>query len=67
MCCMTIEECRRRKRDYKRLLKKARMCREEGNALVYKVSDIKLIETALFRSLAIEDINIGKLKEKVKG
>lgn len=46
---MTITECRKRKKEYKRLL-----------------DNIELLKLALIRSIAIENMNIKKLKEQEK-
>lgn len=46
---MTIEECKKRKREYKRMLE-----------------NIELLRLSLLRSIAVEDLNIRKLREKRK-
>lgn len=44
---MTIEECKKRKKEYKRMLE-----------------NVELISLALKRSIAIEELNIERLRER---
>lgn len=59
---MTIKECRTRKTRFKKILDKLQY--REFSRL--SDEDFKLLELAVMRSIAIEELNVAELKERAK-
>ena len=60
---MTVEECRQRKRAYRRLAKRLYIAKLKGEPMVIKSKDFECLRLALTRTEAVEEFNIKALED----
>ncbi len=60
---MVLEECRQRKRAYRRLAKRLVLAEIKGEPMIIKSKDFECLRLALMRSEAVEEFNIKALED----